>query len=70
MDVIKKQKFKPWRCGTCSKVIGMIYATGVLSIKHKEFYCWISGHCKLICRYCGTTNTISTESDITMLVDS
>lgn len=64
-----KNKYKDWRCGTCDKLLGIVYHTGVLSIKHKEFYCWIEGHCKVICRFCGSSNTINTSTNIEDMVD-
>lgn len=62
-------KYKRWECGTCNKLLGMLYPTGVLAIKHKEFYCWITGTCKIICRFCSTQNTINTLSSFEDVTD-
>jgi hypothetical protein len=55
-------KYKTWQCGTCGSVLGMVYPTGLLAIKHKEFYCWIEGRCKVICRRCSVMNFYTTAS--------
>lgn len=57
-------KYKKWQCGTCESVLGMIYPTGILAIKHKEFYCWIAGKCRVVCRKCGAMNNHTTDSTL------
>jgi hypothetical protein len=63
-------KYKTWSCGTCNQKLGILHKNGVLSIKHKEFYCQVVGECTVICRYCGSHNTIHTSSmDIESIAD-
>lgn len=60
MEVIKKKKrFKDWRCGGCDKLLGIIYPTKTIAIKHKDLTLWVDGNVKLVCRYCKSENNFN-----------
>jgi hypothetical protein len=62
-------RYKAWECSTCGKMLGITYPNGVLAIKHKEFYCWVVGQCKVVCRYCSAINVYNTTIKLQSEVD-
>ncbi len=63
-------KYKAWQCGTCSKLLGLVYPNGVLCIKFKDLTCWVVGQAKIVCRFCKTINTYRTSINIEDMVDT
>ncbi len=63
------RKYKVWECGTCTKLLGIIYPNGVLCIKFKDLTCWVVGQAKIVCRFCKTINTYRTSVNIEDVVD-
>lgn len=54
-----KQKFTPWQCSSCGKILGLIYTGGVLAVRYKDLTAWVTGQYKTVCRYCKTINTFN-----------
>ncbi len=73
MNVVRKKttprKYKTWQCGTCNKLLGLIYPDGVLTIKHKDLTMWVIGYVKTACRFCKTINTYRTDVKIEEIAD-
>jgi len=49
-------KFRQWRCGGCDKLLGIIYPTRTLAIKHKDLVAYVDGKIKVICPFCKVEN--------------
>jgi phage FluMu protein Com len=62
----KKRKiaYKEWRCGSCNKLLGIIYATKTLAIKYKDLTAWVDGEIKIICTFCKSENIYKSKSTI------
>ncbi len=73
MTIVRKKtsprKYKTWLCGTCNKLLGLIYPDGVLAIKHKDLTCWVIGQVKVACRFCATINTYRTTVKLEEIID-
>lgn len=64
----QKSKFKQWNCGSCRKLLGLIYNNGTLAIKYKDLLLWATGEVKTICRYCQVENVYKSDNKIDSLV--
>jgi hypothetical protein len=59
------RKYKEFRCGSCTRLLGIIHNTGVLAIKYKEFKGYVlSGEFKIVCTFCGADNNYNHKSII------
>jgi hypothetical protein len=66
----KNRKFRRWTCGSCDKLLGLIYLNGTVALKYKDFVAWVSGDIRTICRGCQTENTYRHEKNLEDLLDS
>lgn len=57
VETRKVKKFKNWQCGGCTKLLGIVHDTGIISIKYKDMLLWVKGEVTTICRFCQTSNT-------------
>lgn len=64
VEHVKNRKYRQWLCGSCGKLLGLIYANGTLAIKYKELFLWVEGSVKTICRNCQTENNYKYKTDI------
>jgi len=67
----KKSPPNRWLCKNCNAVLGFTDTQKkVLRIKYKDLFCYFSGgSCTLICRQCGTPNTVGqVDSSVQELV--
>lgn len=64
VEPVKKRRFKEWRCGGCDKLLGIIYPTHTVAIKHKDLTAYVTGHVKVVCRFCKSDNEYSTDKNI------
>ncbi len=65
-----RPKYKAWECGTCTKLLGLIYPNGTLAVKHKDLVLWVVGQAKTVCRFCQTINTYRTTLSIEDISDN
>lgn len=63
-----KAPFREWKCGSCDKLLGLIYKDGTLAVKYKDLVAWATGEYKTICRYCKSVNIY--QSDVLLNIDN
>jgi len=63
------RKFRRWTCGTCDKLLGLIYKNGTVSVKYKDLVLWVTGSIKTVCRSCQTENTYTYEKNVESLFE-
>ena len=65
----KQQRFIPWKCGGCGKLLGLIYSDGELAVKYKDLTAWVRGTYKTVCRFCKMINVYRSNQGSTSLED-
>lgn len=62
--------YRRWECGSCNHLLGLFYPQGrTLVLKYKSLICWIRGDVETVCRFCGTKNSMSTDTKPEDLLD-
>jgi hypothetical protein len=62
-----RAKFREWRCGGCTKLLGLIYPNKTLTIKYKDLTAYVEGEIKLICTFCKSENIYKSNNTIDKL---
>jgi len=60
----RKKVYWEWRCQACQSLLGLHFPVGVLHVKFKDLVMYVKGEATIVCRKCGTTNTMKTDINV------